>query len=162
MAVLDTNEIFYTTFEPKTKNRGITYIDGVPAFMVYKMKKPSFTVPGKEIHHINSYFTFAGKRKWDTASCTAYDPVTPSGAQAWMDWARLTYEAATGRAGYLDFYKKDIVYDDLGPVGDIVSEWIYKGAWVSKFEPGEVDWTNEGDAQEITVEITYDYAILNF
>ena len=39
MAVLDTNEIFYTTFEPKTVNRGIIYIDGIPAFTVFKMKK---------------------------------------------------------------------------------------------------------------------------
>lgn len=162
MAVLDSNEIFYTTFEPKTKNRGIIYIDGIPAFMVYKMKKPSFSVPAKEIHHINSYYNFAGKRKWDTAQMTMYDPVTPSGAQACMDWARLTYEAVTGRAGYMDFYKKDLIYQDLGPVGDVVSEWIYKGAFVTKYDPGEVDWTNDGDAQEMTLEITYDYAILNY
>lgn len=162
MAVLDSNEIFYTTFEPKTNNRGIIYIDGIPAFTVFKMKKPSFTVQAKEIHHINSYFNFAGKRKWDTAQMVMYDPVTPSGAQAVMDWARLTYEAVTGRAGYMDFYKKDLVYNDLGPVGDVVSEWIYKGAFVTKMDNQEIDWTNEGDAQNITVEITYDYAILNF
>lgn len=162
MAVLDTNEIFYTTFEPKTVNRGIIYIDGVPAFMVHKMKKPSFTVNNQEIHHINSYYNFAGKRKWDTADMTAYDPVTPSGAQAIMDWARLTYEAVTGRAGYMDFYKKDLVYNDLGPVGDVVSEWIYKGAYVTKFDPGEAEWEDEGKAQNIQFTITYDYAILNY
>lgn len=162
MAVLDTNEIFYTTFEPKTVNRGMIYIDGIPAFTVFKMKKPSFTVPAKEIHHINSYFNFAGKRKWDAASMTMYDPVTPSGAQAVMDWARLTYEAVTGRAGYIDFYKKDLVYNDLGPVGDVISEWIYKGAFVTKMDNQEVDWTNEGEAQNITIEVTYDYAILNY
>lgn len=162
MAVLDTNEIFYTTFEPKTVNRGIIYIDGIPAFTVFKMKKPSFTVPAKRVHHINSYFNFAGKRTWDTASMTMYDPVTPSGAQAVMDWARLTYEAVTGRAGYIDFYKKDLVYNDLGPVGDVVSEWIYKGAFVTKMDNQEIDWENEGDAQKITIEVTYDYAILNY
>ena len=145
MAVLDTNEIFYTTFEPKTVDRGIIHIDGIPAFTVF-----------------NSYFNFAGKRTWDTASMTMYDPVTPSGAQAVMDWARLTYEAVTGRAGYIDFYKKDLVYNDLGPVGDVVSEWIYKGAFVTKMDNPEVDWTNEGDAQNITIEVTYDYAILNY
>lgn len=162
MAVLDTNEIFYTTFQPKVKNQGIIYVDGIPAFMVYKMKKPEFEHPEKRIEHINSYFTYAGKRKWNTADMTMYDPVTPSGAQAVMDWARLQYENVTGRMGYIDFYKKDIVYDDLGPVGDIVSEWIYKGAWISKFNSGEMDWSNEGDAQELAVTITYDYAVLNF
>lgn len=162
MAILDTNEILYTTFEPKTKNRTIMYIDGIPSFMIYKAKKPSFSNEGKQIHHINSYFNIQGKRKWETASLTLYDPITPSGAQAVMDWCRLGYEAVTGRAGYQDFYKKDIVVNDLGPVGDIVSEWIYKGAFVSKFDPGEFDWSNEGDPAELQIDITYDYAILNY
>ena len=36
-----------------------------------------------------------------------YDPVTPSGAQAVMEWARLAHESVTGRDGYSDFYKKE-------------------------------------------------------
>lgn len=162
MAVLDTNDIFYTTFEPKTQNRYIMYIDGIPAFMVHKATPPKFNAPAVEIHHINSYFNIQGKRKWETATLNLYDPITPSGMQAVMDWARLGYEAATGRAGYQDFYKKDIVLDMLGPVGDIVSEWIYKGAWQSKVDPGSLDWSNQGDPVDLNIEITYDYAILNF
>ena len=34
MAVLDTNEIFFTPFEPKQANRFIMYMDGVPSYMV--------------------------------------------------------------------------------------------------------------------------------
>jgi hypothetical protein len=30
MAVLDPNEIFFTAFEPKQKNRFILYVDGIP------------------------------------------------------------------------------------------------------------------------------------
>lgn len=162
MAVLDTNEIFYTTFEPKVKNRFVMYIDSIPAFMIKKANPPKFNNKAIKINHINSYFNIAGKREWETASLTLYDPITPSGQQAVMDWARLQYEAVTGRAGYQDFYKKDITIDMLGPVGDIVSEWIYKGAWVSKFDPGEVDWGDDGNPLEMSVEITYDYAILNY
>jgi len=162
MAVLDTNEIFYTNFEPKTQNRFLMYIDGVPAFMVHKAAPPKFNAPAVEIHHINSYFNISGKRKWEPASLSLYDPVTPSGMQSVMDWARLNYEAVTGRAGYQDFYKKDITLNQLGPVGDIVSEWIYKGAWVSQVDPGQLDWSNQGDPVEIQIQITYDYAILNY
>jgi hypothetical protein len=162
MAVLDSNEIFYTTFEPKVKNRFVMYIDGIPAFMVKKAKQPSFTDPVKRIEHINTYFNVRGKRKWEDASMELYDPITPSGMQAVMDWARLGYEAVTGRAGYQDFYKKDITMDILGPVGDIVSEWIYKGAWVSKVDPADLDWADEGEAITIPITITYDYAILNY
>lgn len=162
MAVLDSNEIFYTTFEPKVKNRFIMYIDGIPSFMIHKVNQPSFTDQAKQVNHINSYFNIRGKRKWEEVTMELYDPITPSGAQAVMDWARLGYEAVTGRAGYQDFYKKDIVVDVLGPVGDIVSEWVYKGAWVSKFTPGELDWSNEGDPTSLSVTLTYDYAILNY
>ena len=56
-----------------------------------------------------------------------YDPVTPSGAQAVMEWARLAHESVTGRDGYSDFYKKELTLNQLGPVGDIVGEWIIKG-----------------------------------
>lgn len=162
MAVLDTNEIFFTTFEPKVQNRFVMYIDGIPAFMVHKVNPPKFNDPAVEIHHINTYFNIRGKRKWEAATLNLYDPITPSGMQAVMDWCRLGYEAVTGRAGYQDFYKKDIVLNMLGPVGDVVSEWIYKGAWVSKVDPGALDWSNQGDPVDLNIEITYDYAILNY
>ena len=41
MATLDPNEIMFTPFEPKTKNRFIMYIEGVPAYMIKAAKRPS-------------------------------------------------------------------------------------------------------------------------
>ena len=162
MAVLDTNEIFFTTFEPKTKNRYVMYIDGIPAYMVRKADPPKFTNAGIAIHHINTYFNVQGKRKWETTNFSLYDPITPSGIQSVMDWCRLGYEAVTGRAGYQDFYKRDITLNMLGPVGDVVSEWIYKGAFVSKVTPDSLDWSDDGNPAELQIEVTYDYAILNW
>jgi len=162
MAVLDSNEIFYTAFEPKTKNRYILYIDGIPAFMINKVDPPKFTTPDKQVYHINTYFNFAGKVKWEPVNIVLYDPITPSGAQAVMDWMRLKYEAVTGRAGYQDFYKKDITLDVIGPVGDIVSEWVYKGAWAADFNTDQLDWSSDGEALNLNVKLVYDYAILNY
>jgi hypothetical protein len=34
MAVLDPNEIFFTAFEPKVKNRFIMYVDGIPSYFI--------------------------------------------------------------------------------------------------------------------------------
>ena len=90
-----------------------------------------------------------------------YDPVTPSGAQAIMEWARLAHESVTGRDGYSDFYKKDLTLDILGPVGDIVGEWIIKGAYVKTATFGDYDWANEA-AINLTVNIAMDYCVLNF
>lgn len=162
MSVLDSNEIFFHAFEPKVQNRYVMTIAGIPAYMVHKATPPKFNDKVIKIDHINSYFNIRGKREWETANLTLYDPINPSGIQAVMDWARLGYESVTGRAGYQDFYKQDIVIDMLGPVGDYVSEWVYKGAWVSKCDPGSVDWSNEGQPVELTVDITYDYGILNY
>ena len=37
MAFADPNEIFFTPFEPKMKNRFIMEIDGIPAYLVKTM-----------------------------------------------------------------------------------------------------------------------------
>ncbi len=41
MAILNTNEIMFTAFEPKVQNRFIMYIDGIPAFLVKKISRPN-------------------------------------------------------------------------------------------------------------------------
>ena len=41
MAILDTNEMMFTAFEPKLQNRFIMYIDGIPAFLVKKVGRPN-------------------------------------------------------------------------------------------------------------------------
>ena len=132
MAVLDPNEIMFKAFEPKVQNRFVMLIDGIPSFMVKNVKAPTFTDNVIKLDHINSYRKIRGKREWDDMTMTLYDPVTPSGAQAVMEWARQGYESVTGRAGYSDFYKKDLTLNILGPVGDIVGEWIVKGAILNK------------------------------
>ena len=43
MAILDTNEIMFTAFEPKLQNRFIMYIDGIPAYLIKKVARPSIT-----------------------------------------------------------------------------------------------------------------------
>ena len=39
-----------------------------------------------------------------------------------MEWIREHHESVTGRQGYSDFYKRDITFNLLGPVGDIVED----------------------------------------
>ena len=56
--------------------------------------------------------------------------IVPSGAYRVMEWVRLHHESVTGRDGYSDFYKKEIKFNLLGPVGDKVEEWILKGDFI--------------------------------
>ena len=53
MATLDPNEIMFTPFEPKTKNRFIMYIEGVPAYMIKAAKRPSIQFEEIVLDHIN-------------------------------------------------------------------------------------------------------------
>ena len=140
MAVLDPNEIFFTAFEPKQQNRFILYVDGIPAYVVKGVGAVSVTQGTVELNHINVSRYVKGKSVWDPISLTLFDPITPSGAQAVMEWVRLHHESVTGRDGYSDFYKKDLTFNVLGPVGDIVSEWIIKGAFITNSGFGEYNW----------------------
>ena len=98
---------------------------------------------------------------WDTLEVTLYDPIVPSGAQAVMEWIRLHKESVTGRDGYSDFYKKDITFNVLGPVGDKVEEWTLKGAMIQSANFGDMAWDSNEPA-DITLTLRYDYAILQF
>jgi hypothetical protein len=162
MAVLDPNEIFFTSFEPKQQNRFIMYIDGIPSYILKGVSAVTLTQDTVTLNHMNVQRFVKGKSKWGTISFTLFDPITPSGAQAVMEWVRLHHESVTGRDGYSDFYKKDLTLDILGPVGDIVSEWVLKGCIITEANFGEYSWDNESAAQNITMTVQPDYAILNF
>ena len=73
----------------------------------------------------------------------------------------MSHESVTGRDGYSDFYKKDIRFNALGPVGDVVEEWICKGAYVKAANFGDADWTSD-TPMNISITIRMDYAILNY
>jgi hypothetical protein len=78
-----------------------------------------------------------------------------------MEWARLAHESVTGRDGYSDFYKKDLRFDILGPVGDVVGEWIIKGAYVKTAAFGDYDWSQDSYIS-LSATIAMDYCILNY
>ena len=129
--------------------------------MVKSATSPSFTDNIVKLDHINTYRKIRGKREGQNMTLSLYDPITPSGAQAVMEWARLSYESVTGRAGYSDFYKKDVTLNLLGPVGDIVGEWIIKGAFIQQSNFGQYNWSSDA-AVEVQLTLAMDYCVLNF
>ena len=159
--LLDPSEIMFTPFEPKTKNRYIMYIEGIPAYLVKTANRPSITFEEIELNHINVKRYVKGKGAWEQLEVTLYDPIVPSAAQAVMEWVRLSHESVTGRDGYSDFYKKDLTLNVLGPVGDKVEEWTLKGAFIQSANFGDLDFASS-DPVDITLTLRYDYAILQF
>ena len=161
MAILETNEMMFTAFEPKLQNRFLMEIDGIPAYLIKKIARPAIEMNEIVLDHINVKRKVKGKANWTPIACDLYDPVTPSGAQAVMEWVRLGHESVTGRDGYSDFYKKDIYVRTLGPVGDVVEEWILKGAFCTNATFGDMSWDSDSPAN-ISMTISMDYAILNY
>jgi len=159
--LLEPQDIMFTPFEPKLKNRFIMQIDGVPAYLIKTANRPQVTFDEVELNHMNVKRYVKGKAAWQTLQVTLYDPIVPSAAQACMEWIRLGHESVTGRDGYSDFYKKDVTFNVLGPVGDVVEEWVLKGAWIQDATFGDFDFATS-DPAEITLTLRYDYAILEF
>jgi hypothetical protein len=160
--VLEFNEMFYTNFEPKMKNRFIFEVDGIPSYLVKAGNRPTLQFETVVLDHINIKRKLKGKGDWQDLSITLYDPIVPSGAQAVMEWIRSSHESLTGRDGYAEFYKKDVDFYMLGPVGDKIEQWKLKGAFISQANFGDLDWSNATDPASIEVTLTYDYAVLEF
>ena len=159
--MIDANQAMFTPFEPKLKNRFVMSIDGIPAYLIKTANRPTITFEEVELHHLNVKRWVKGKGTWQTLQFTMYDPIVPSSAQAMMEWVRLSHESVTGRDGYADFYKKDVSFNVLGPVGDVVEEWELKGAYIQSANFGDMAF-DSSDPVEISLTLRYDYAILKF
>ena len=159
--LIDANQAMFTPFEPKLKNRFVFSIDGIPAYLIKTANRPSIESDEVILEHMNVTRYVKGKSRWQPIDITLYDPVVPSAAQAVMEWVRLSHESVTGRDGYSDFYKKDVTFNMLGPVGDIVEEWKLKGTYIQAANFGDLDFATS-DPAEITLTLRYDYAILQF
>ena len=159
--ILEFDKMFYTNFEPKMKNRYVMEIDNIPSYLVKAANRPTIQFETVTLDHINVKRKLKGKGEWQDITITLYDPIVPSGAQAVMEWIRLGHESITGRDGYADFYKKDIDFYLLGPVGDKIEQWKLKGAFISQANFGDLSFdSNEPATIELT--LSYDYAILEF
>lgn len=159
--ILEFDKMFYRNFEPKLGNRFIMEINGIESYIIKTASRPTFTSEVVELDHINVKRKIKGKSTWDDITITLYDPIVPSGAQQVMEWVRSSHESLTGRDGYAAFYKKDINFFLLGPVGDKIEQWTLKGAFITSANFGELDWASN-DPLSIELTLTYDYAILEY
>jgi hypothetical protein len=133
------------------KNRFVMQIDGIDSYLVKAAQRPTITFEPVVLDHINVKRKLKGKGEWQDITITLYDPIVPSGAQKVMEWVRLSHESITGRDGYADFYKKDLDFYMLGPVGDKIEQWKIKGAFILSANFGDVAFDSNEPA---TIELT--------
>ena len=163
MATVTPQELFYTPYEPKLKNRFIMELGdtGIPAFTIKTVQRPQITFDEVVLEHMNLTRYVKGKGRWQTLQITLYDPIVPSAAASVIDWVRLHHESSTGRDGYQDAYKKNVTFQLLGPVGDIIEKWTLNGTYISDAAFGDLDFADSNPV-EITLTLRYDYAELEF
>jgi hypothetical protein len=137
------NEVFFTAFEPKVGNRHLVQMGEKdnPIF-------PSFTI--KSIDR-PEYSTNYDRPGWRPVMVSLYDPIVPSMAQAAY---KLILEPSLPFNTYLKL---------LGPVGDVVESWIYQDCCFTNFWFGSVGWSDSGK-EDLTIKLMMKYknAILEF
>jgi hypothetical protein len=158
---LDVASMINPKFEPKRANRWILGIEGIDAFICKTAARPSIKTDAIEVPYINSRRYLAGATKFDPISVTLHDPIAPSGAQQVMEWIRLCYESVSGRAGYADFYKRDIELKLLDPIGTCIEFWAIKGAFITEATFGTLDYGSP-ELVEIALTISIDNAVLQY
>lgn len=159
---LDVTSMLATQYEPKRKNRWVLMVEGIDAYILKTAQRPTINVAEIPVPWINDTRYLAGKATFNPMSITVTDPIAPSAAQQVMEWIRLCYECVSGRAGYADFYKRDIQLKLLDPIGTVVELWDIKGAFITESNFGDLTYEDEGALVEITCNIRYDKAVLQF
>jgi hypothetical protein len=158
---LNVTEMLPTRFEPLRKGRFILEIEGIDSFLVKTAARPSINIEEVAIPWMGSTRYVSGKATFGTLAITLHDAIAPSGAQQVMEWVRLHYESVSGRSGYADFYKRDIVLKMLDPVGTVVQLWDIKGAQITAVEGGDLSYEGSELAQ-ISLTIRFDNCVMQF
>jgi hypothetical protein len=159
---LSVSDMLPNKFEPKRTNRWVLQLEGVDAFLIKTAKRPSMKLEEITIPFINAKRYLAGGFAFDTMDITLHDPIAPSGAQQVMEWIRTHYESVSGRAGYADFYKRDLQLKLLDPIGTVIELWDIKGAFITATNYGDLSYEDDNKINEISLTLRYDNAILQF
>ena len=158
---LSVTDMLPNKFEPKRNYRWVLAIEGIDAFLVADANRPSITLGEKKIDYINSYRMIGGKLSFGDLTVKLHDPIAPSGAQQVMEWIRTHYESVSGRAGYADFYKRDIQLKMLDPIGTVVELWDIKGAFLTSANFGSLSYSGE-EIMMIDLSIKFDNCVMQF
>jgi len=159
---LSVTDMLPNKFEPKRQFRWVFAIEGVDAFLMKTAARPNMNIAMKEIPFINAKRYVAGRLTFQNMSITLHDPIAPSGAQQVMEWIRTHYESVSGRAGYADFYKRDVQLKLLDPIGTVVELWDMKGAFLENANFNTLTYDNDTEPVEISLTLRFDNCVLQF
>jgi hypothetical protein len=71
------------------------------------------------------------------------------------------YDNVSGRAGYADFYKRNLQLKMLDPVGTVIELWDIVGVFPTEINFGDLTY-EDGSPIEISCTLRFDTAALQF
>jgi len=160
--------------EPKRAYRWLMSLNGIDAWLVKSIDKPSYTLGVSEHAYLNYDFKFPGRVKWNDITLALVDPVQPDATGTMMAILEESGYVNPGEPGQaqqapLTISKKKAV-DALGSVlikqldadgtKGFIEVWRLENAWIKDVKFGKLDYKSE-EIVEITVTLTYDWATLN-
>ena len=154
--------------DPKRKYRFIMYMGDIPLWTVKTSGKPIATVSTSEHQYLNHTFKYPGRVTWDPINVTLVDPVNPDVAKIVFDKLKKAGYSAPLSPNVTDTMSKGKATSAIGTIriaqiddnGKTKEEWQLINPWFSKMEFGDLDYSSD-DLNEISVEITYDYAVMS-
>ncbi len=163
-----------TAREPKRVYRWLMYLGGIESWMVKKVAKPSFEITTAEHKYLNHTFYYPGRVQYETVDITLVDPVQPDAAGTMMQILRHSGYSPPAPT-HVNTISKNNAVNALGSVRivqlgpgkvadptalDIVEEFTFINAWVSKVNFGELDYESD-NLVDVTLTLRYDYATLD-
>ena len=157
--------------EPKRKFRWLLYWSGVPQFVIKSVEKPSYTVGVTPHQFLNYEFNYPGRVKWEPISIVIVDPVNPDSTKSLYKILENSgyvipsnYDQAAAatisKQGMVDALGTEIKISQLDANGtNPIETWVIKNPLITSAKFDSLNYDSE-DMLNITVDITYDYAVL--
>jgi hypothetical protein len=141
----------------------------IPVWTIKTANKPKANVSTISHTYVDHEFKYPGRVTWDPISVTLVDPVHPDLSYSFLDilgMAGYKYPNTPTRAKQSiskNAFKDavgSIKIKQLGPSGEEIEVWELVNPFITSVDfGGALDYTSD-DLNEITVEITFDWAKL--
>jgi hypothetical protein len=155
---------FELKFSSRTLGQG-----AIPVWTIKTASKPKANVSTIEHQYIDHTFKYPGRVTWDPISITLVDPVDPDLSYAFLDVLGASgYKfPTTASKSKLSLSKKafaeqigSVFIDQIDENGEIIERWELINPFITSVDfGGSLDYSSD-DMNEVTVEVTYDWARL--
>lgn len=125
--------------------------------MVQSCTLPEVSTPVVELPYGNSKAKVAGQVEYADGNIVIMDAIKIDIERQLIEWQNQVYDPKTGKMGWVDQYKRDVIVTQYGPDGTFERKWQFIGAWPSSINYGELSGESS-DKKNITITLSYDKA----